>query len=429
MRLLTALLLLMFSVNSVAEPTKILNIRLLEEVQQITRLIFELNSPANYTVFTLNAPHRLVIDFKNTQLAKDPPNPPMNHSVLKNIRSAPHDNNELRVVLDLKQAINANNFFLQPSGDYQYRLIVDISPSNNSASSTTRTGSQPVPKQSEPKPALKPSDFPVAQAEKKVELKAITSATIPRPKPQINADLSGKRDIIVAIDAGHGGVDPGAIGKLGAYEKDIVLAIARSLYTLLSNEEGFQPVMIRQDDTFLKLRDRIDLARQYQADLFISIHADAYADNDTAKGPSVYMLSQSGASSEAAKWLAEKENAADLLGGVSISDKDDLLASVLLDLSQTGTLEASAHVGAALVNSLSSVSKLHHSKVQQAAFMVLRSPDIPSVLVETGFISTPAEEQKLQDPDYRYRIALALSEGIKAYFTKYPPPGTLLARQ
>jgi len=420
MRLLTALLLLTFSLNSIADSAKILNIRLLEEVQQITRLIFELNTNVNHSIFTLNAPHRLVIDFKNVELTKAIPNLPTNHSILKNIRSAPHDNNGLRVVLDLKQSINAKSFLLIPSGDYQYRLIVDIRPTSNGVSSTTSSSlKQPTKKSA---PALAPSDFPVATVEKEpVPLK-----TPPKPR---SPNVAGQRNIIVAIDAGHGGVDPGAVGKLGSYEKDIVLAIARSLYTLLSNEDGFQPVMIRQDDTFLKLRERIDIAREYQADLFISIHADAYADSDTAKGPSVYMLSQRGASSEAVKWLAEKENSADLVGGVSISDKDDLLASVLLDLSQTGTLEASAHVGTTVLNALSGVSKLHHSKVQHAAFMVLRSPDIPSILIETGFISTPAEEQKLQDPDYRYRIAYALLEGIKTYFTKYPPPGTLLARQ
>ncbi len=419
MRLLTALLLLTFSLNSIADSAKILNIRLLEEVQQITRLIFELNTAVDHSVFTLNAPHRLVIDFKNVELTKATPNLPTNHSILKNIRNAPHNNNDLRIVLDLKQSINAKSFLLTPSGDYQYRLVVDISPTSNGISSTT---SSPF-KQPAKKSALAPSDFPVATIEKKpTPLKTLPT------KPRL-PNVAGQRNIIVAIDAGHGGVDPGAVGKLGSYEKDIVLAIARSLYTLLANEDGFQPVMIRQDDTFLKLRERIDIAREYQADLFISIHADAYADSDAVKGPSVYMLSQSGASSEAVKWLAEKENSADLVGGVSISDKDDLLASVLLDLSQTGTLEASARVGTSVLNALSGVSKLHHSKVQHAAFMVLRSPDIPSILIETGFISTPAEEQKLQDPNYRYQIAYALLEGIKTYFTKYPPPGTLLARQ
>lgn len=422
MRLFTALLLLIFSVNSLASSAKILNIRLLEEVQQITRLIFELDSPSNHSVFTLNSPYRLVIDFENAQLVKAVPNLPTNHSILKNIRSSARNNNDLRVVLDLKQSINAKSFLLNPSGDYKYRLIIDLSISTNGISSATSSAQLPI-KQATPAP----SDFPPARAvEKKPEK---SPAYLPKAPKSLPFNATGKRDIIVAIDAGHGGVDPGAVGKLGSYEKDIVLAIARSLYTLLANEEGFQPVMIRQNDTFLKLRERIDLAREYQADLFVSIHADAYANNDTAKGPSVYMLSQSGASSEAVKWLAEKENSADLVGGGSISDKDDLLASVLLDLSQTGTLEASARVGSIVLKSLNKVSKLHHSKVQHAAFMVLRSPDIPSILVETGFISTPNEEQKLQDPDYRYRLAYALLEGIISYFTQYPPPGTLLVRQ
>jgi N-acetylmuramoyl-L-alanine amidase len=187
-------------------------------------------------------------------------------------------------------------------------------------------------------------------------------------------------------------------------------------------------VLIRKDDYFLKLRKRIELARDYRADLFVSIHADTYPGSDNAKGASVYMLSQAGASSEAANWLANKENAADLLGGVSLSDKDDLLASVLLDLSQTGTLEASARLGERIMKSLDKIGASHYTRVQQAAFMVLRSPDIPSILVETGFISTSGEEEKLNSTPYRKQIAVAVFEGIKSYFTTYTTE-TLIARQ
>ncbi|MCP4699581.1 MAG: hypothetical protein GY862_22440 [Gammaproteobacteria bacterium] len=247
-------------------------------------------------------------------------------------------------------------------------------------------------------------------------------------QPPGNVPLQAGRNIIVAIDAGHGGVDPGASGRYGTREKTVALAIARDLAALVKNARGMESVLIRDGDYFLSLRERIKLARNYQADLFISIHADALRDT-SSEGASVYMLSQSGASSEAARWLAERENRADLLGGVSLNDKDDVLASVLLNLSQYGTLEASAYLGDKILRALGDVGSIHYRSVQQAAFMVLRSPDIPSILVETAFISNPREEKKLSDPSYRRRIAAAILQGTRAYFIKYAPRGTWLARQ
>ena len=241
-----------------------------------------------------------------------------------------------------------------------------------------------------------------------------------------------KRRLVIAIDAGHGGIDPGATGPHGIREKDVVLAISRQLAAMINREKGMRAALTRDGDQFLRLRERIERARQLKADVFISLHADALEGNSTLQGASVYMLSQNGASSEAAQWLAQRENRADLLGGastVSLNDKSDVLASILLDLSQTGTLDASARLGQSVLNALGRVGAVNHRKVQRAAFMVLRSPDIPSILVETAFISNPQEEAKLAQPAQQRRLAAAILSGLKDYFLHHAPPGTLLARK
>lgn len=236
------------------------------------------------------------------------------------------------------------------------------------------------------------------------------------------------RDVVIAIDAGHGGEDPGARGHRGTREKTVVLAIARRFKALVEKEPGMRPVMIRDGDYYISLRGRIKKARQKRADIFISIHADAFH-NKKARGSSVYTLSPRGATSEAARWLAESENKADLIGGVSLDDKDDLLASVLLDLSQTASLEASLDVADHILGGLKRVGKVHKRRVQSASFMVLKSPDIPSVLVETAFISNPEEERKLRSKSYQQKLAQALMQGVRKYFHRFPPPGTHLARR
>lgn len=234
------------------------------------------------------------------------------------------------------------------------------------------------------------------------------------------------RDLIIAIDAGHGGKDPGARGRHGTREKDVVLAIARKLARLIEREPGMKPVLIRDGDYFLRLRERIRRAHDHRADLFISIHADAF--NDTrVHGSSVYVLSRRGASSEMARLLARHENTADLVGGVSLDDKDDLLKTVLLDLSQSASIEASTEVADKVLRELRRVGKVHKRSVQKAGFVVLKSPDIPSILVETAFISNPREERKLRDPRHQERMARAILAGVRGYFEQNPPPGTLIA--
>jgi len=291
--------------------------------------------------------------------------------------------------LDLRESIEAKSFPLPPNKQYGHRLVVDLEPKSG---------------------AFKPLEI---------------------TKPVIDAQQAEnmQRDLIVAIDAGHGGEDPGAIGHGGIYEKRVVLAIAKKLEALLKKEKGFTPKLIRTGDYYIGLRERTQKARKFNADLFISIHADAFS-SPRASGSSVFALSQRGATSEAARWLADKENASDLIGGVggvSLDDKEDLLAGVLLDLSMTASLSVSLDLGQTVLNSMGGVSKLHKRRVEQAGFAVLKSPDIPSLLIETGFLSNPGEARKLKTSHYQNQMAHAIFKGIKRYFTQSPPPGTYLA--
>jgi N-acetylmuramoyl-L-alanine amidase len=328
----------------------------------------------------------LVIDLKKTRLKAKMPKPDAKERVVRNIRSAFRDGTDLRVVLDLERRVRPKSFILKPNREYGYRLVVDLE-----LEQTAQTAN-PV---------------------------GILSKTSARARAR-------SRDVIVAIDAGHGGEDPGARGARGTYEKDVVLGIARKLAALVKAEPGMRPVMIRNGDYFMKLRDRVRRARKYKADLFVSIHADAFRD-PRVRGSSVYTLSQRGASSEAARWLAERENTADLIGGVKLENKDDILASVLLDLSQTATLQASMEAAANVLKGLKKLGKTHKRRVQQAGFVVLKSPDIPSMLVETAFISNPWEERRLKNPAHQKKLAKALMSGIRRYFQISPPAGTLLA--
>jgi len=367
MRLVISLLLLIFSVSCLASPVKLLDMQVLQPSKYNMRLVFKLNSPTTHKVFTLRSPNRLVIDLTNTQLIKKLHN--QNHVFLKNIRSAVRNNNDLRVVLDLTMRVRSKSFFKGKN------LIIDLN-----------------------KWGAKSRDI--------ITTKYYQAS--PPPK--------AKRELVIAIDAGHGGKDPGATGWNGSQEKKVVLAIAKELGRLVAKEAGMRPVMIRDGDYFVKLHQRLELARQSKADLFVSIHADAYPDNPEVQGSSVFILSQEGVSSEAAKWLAEKENAVDVIGGVNLHDKDNLLAEVLLNLSQVGTLKASANLGENVLKHLSKVGKVHSSRLQRANFVVLRSLNIPSILVETAFLSNPLEERKINTRSYRRRIATAILLGIREYF-------------
>jgi len=351
-----------------------------------TRLVFDTASQVSHNVFSLSSPDRLVIDLENVSLATDFSQVDLEGSPIKRIRSAPRNGDDLRVVLDLKSEINPRSFLLDPNQQYGHRLVIDL------------------------------------VDEKGTRVERAQSPTVTQ-----NAD--GKRDVIVVVDAGHGGEDPGAIGPAGTREKDVVLAMAKKLADLINQQPGYTAKLTRTGDYYIGLRNRTILARKYNADLFVSVHADAFR-TPRPKGASVFALSQRGATSETARWLARSENRADLIGGagsLSLEGRDDMLAGVLLDLSMTASINASLGVGSSILGRLGSVTELHKPGVEQAAFAVLKSPDIPSILVEAGFISNPTEEKNLGSYRYRERLARAVMQGIDEYFQKTPPPGTLLA--
>ncbi|MGB7931039.1 MAG: N-acetylmuramoyl-L-alanine amidase [Gammaproteobacteria bacterium] len=369
-----------------------------------TRVVFDSSGPMGYELSTLHNPERLVIDVPRASVGTALTREQTGVGLIKGMRAAQYSKDVLRIVLDLQQPAKPRSFTLKPGGRYGHRLVIDLY--NANPAQKTKAGAA-VPA----KPAAKDATKPVVKS------------TV---KKSLNSEELPARDLVIAIDAGHGGDDTGAIGTKGTYEKDVVLSIARRLYALVGKTPGMRPVMIRQGDYYIGLRQRIDKARENKADLFISIHADSFRDR-RVQGSSVFVLSNRGASSEMARWLAEKENASDLAGGVSLDDKDQLLAEVLLDLSQNATIEASITVAGNMLGELQRLGKAHKSTVQQAGFVVLKSPDIPSVLVETAFISNPTEERKLRDSRHQEALATAMLRGINTYFANHPPPGTRLA--
>ncbi len=364
-----------------------------------TRVVFDLSGPADHKLFTLSSPERIVVDLSNANFSAATDALPLADTPLSGLRSAQRNGSDLRVVIDLKQRVTAKSFALPPNQQYGHRLVLDL----------FDDGQPPNPLQSQTSP--EPSASPLPQ------------------KPTRSASVIGNRDIIVAVDAGHGGEDPGAVGHKGAREKDVVLAIASDLKALIDAEPGFRAELVRTGDYFIPLRKRTEIARKHNADLFVSIHADAFT-RTSAFGASVFALSDNGATSETARLLADKENRSDLIGGVggvSLGNKDQVLASVLLDLSMTASLSASLDVGNQVLGSIGKITPLHKRRVEQAGFMVLKSPDIPSILIETGFISNPGEAQKLVTRKHQRSLARAIQGGIHDYFLRNPPPGTRVA--
>jgi len=396
-----------------------------QTAQGHARLVFDLSRAVKHHLLVLSNPDRVVIDLANSRLKGRLSQPPASHPLIKKIRIAPRNGTDLRVVLDLKSVAKPRVFSLPPSGPHGYRLVVDLYEKD-----------YPPDRRDKRK---KTADKKMLGNHKKItrDSKTTRAALHKKEKPRGDAVRPGRtgkktfrrrRDIVIAIDAGHGGDDPGARGAQGTKEKDVVFAIARKLEALIRRQPGMQPVMIRNGDYYVSLRQRMRVARKARADLFVSIHADAYTERHV-HGSSVYTLSERGASSEAARWLAAKENAADLVGGVSLDDKDDLLASVLLDLSQTATREASQEVAGKVLDNLKRVGRLHKRQVQHAGFVVLKSPDIPSILVETAFISNPHEENNLRNKRHQTQLAKAMFNGILEYFAFRAPFGMHVAKE
>lgn len=442
--------------------------------QDYTRITLEANSPLNYKMSIIKDPDRIVVDINDIDLnqamkaltdkilSSDP--------YIKQVRVGKFKPGVVRLVVDLKTEVRPNAFTLPPAGEYKNRLVLDIYPvkdplmamleqrekpavtnnqaNNNTTNNQTNSNAASNPPNSvhgegysisatENKPIVEPLPTPDPETADEI---AVAEAMKPEPakpesvKPETKSNQNAKpdevanlkpltkdslREIVIAIDAGHGGEDPGARGANGSHEKDITLMVAKRLKAKIDNEPGMRGVLTRDGDYFIPLHGRVVKARKLQADLFVSIHADAFT-NQAARGSSVFALSERGATSASARYLAKKENESDLIGGVSLDDKDPVLARTLLDLSQTATINDSLKLGKAVLGHIGEINTLHKNHVEQAGFAVLKSPDIPSILVETAFISNPEEERKLNDEAYQDKLVSSILAGIKKYFATNP---------
>mgnify|MGYP001818175291 CR=1 FL=1 len=367
-------------VSRAAAAVNIKDIRLSSHKGYV-RLVFDLDRRVDHSIFTLNKPERLVLDLKNTKMSHGMVDRVGANAMIRRIRSGVRNSDDLRVVFDLQQEIKPRSFVLGPSGKSGHRLVLDLH--------DDKAGTAKVHKTAAPKKQL--------------------------------------RDVIIAIDAGHGGRDPGATGKKGTKEKTVTLQMAKRLEKKINQQKGMRAVLTRKNDRFMRLRSRIEKAREYHADMMISLHADSFPD-PRARGSSVYALSVDGATSETAKLLAEKENAADLLfGDVSLAVEDEMVKEVLFDLSLTGTIQSSLDIGDEILRQIKHVNRVHKKQVQQAGFAVLKAPNIPSVLLETAFISNPREERNLKSTAHQKKVANAISKGVTSYFSRKAPPGTWLS--
>lgn len=380
-----------------AQATEVQSVRIWPSPNQ-TRLVLDLDQGVEFSYFVLTQPDRLVVDLPATQIKADFAAVPLEYSGIAAIRHGPREQG-VRLVLDLQQAMPARVFALPPNEQHQHRLVIDLERQQASV-----------------------LDAPVPT----VAVNAVSPVGTER-----TVNTQGQRDLIIVIDPGHGGEDPGAIGPRGTREKDIVLSVANHLFRLLDAEPGYRPVMVRSNDYFVSLADRRNRARREQGDVFISVHADAFH-NAQANGASVYALSDRGATSTTAAYLAEQENRADIIGGVggiSLEGKDEILREVLVDLSMNANRGESLRLGDDVLRYLGRVARLHKDTVEQANFSVLRSPDVPSILIEVGFISNPAEEQRLRDDAYRRQLAGAVFAGVKEFSWRNPPEGSYVYQQ
>jgi N-acetylmuramoyl-L-alanine amidase len=383
-----------------------------------TSLDFTLKGPFTHRLFVLKNPDRVVVDLMGTQLQTNLNQVAINNPLIKHIRSGKPDANTLRLVFEVQQPVQVSSTLWKEHGAFKGIRV-------NLVAGAARPSAVLL----KPKAINNPQPLPKLQVQLPVKKVSVAySAPVVAHKTPIKVPHSPSRslrDVVVVLDAGHGGKDPGAKGPSRSREKDVVLAITLKLKRLIDRQRGMHAVLTRSGDYYVGLRERLEIARKYNGDIFVSIHADAF-NNPHSNGASVFALSQSGATSEAARWIAEKENYSEL-GGVNLGDLDDqngVVRSVLIDLSQTSTINSSVQMGSRVLRQFNSFTSLHNSKVEQARFMVLKSPDIPSILVETGFISNPREERNLTSYAYQMRLSRAIFEGIKGYFWESPPHGT-----
>jgi N-acetylmuramoyl-L-alanine amidase len=414
---------LFFSEADIAWGAKILGVRIWP-AEDYTRITLESDKALPITQQLLSNPDRLVLDVQGMELnstlkdlvAKVRPNDPY---VLQ-IRVGQFQPGMVRLVFDLKEPVKPQLFTLDPVAEYQYRMVLDLYPAipPDPLMELVKSSAR---KESALDKANEEIDL-IAQFATKKE-KDAPKAPIAQPIPEIKelpTQAKHKRLITIAIDAGHGGEDPGAIGTMGSKEKHVVLSIAKRLRDKIEGDPYMRPFLTRDGDYFVPLHTRVQKARRVEADLFVSIHADAFIE-PRAKGASVFALSQMGASSTMARWMANKENSSDLIGGINIKIQDKQVANLLLDMSTTAQIKDSLQVGTSILKQISGFAPLHKGQVEQASFAVLKAPDIPSILVETAFISNPQEEARLIDDTYQDRIAEAIMRGIKDYFSKNPP--------
>ncbi|NND00071.1 MAG: LysM peptidoglycan-binding domain-containing protein [Gammaproteobacteria bacterium] len=409
MVILTAAILLQIPVAAAkSSPRQIENLRIWHSPDK-TRVVFDVSADVKHQMFSLTDPLRLVVDIENADLSMKLPQLDPANKHISAVRSGRPGGTRLRFVFELKSPLQANDFVLSPNELYGHRLVVDLqevavsqAPSGTATTPFAVAGS-----------SIAEKDNAAAANAQSASAARISSATL------ANAAAAEARPLLIAIDAGHGGEDPGAVGHRGSREKQITLEIARELKKIVDQDPQMKGYMVRQGDYYIKLHDRRQLARKVNADMFISIHADAFK-NRSARGISVFALSQGGATSAMARALAAKENASDLIGGVSLADKDDMLAKVLVDLSMTNTISESVNFGGRVLNELGKLGKLHSKRVEQAGFAVLKSPDIPSILVEAGFITNRDEERKLRSRQYQQKLARAIYNAIRDYQQRTP---------
>lgn len=416
-----AALALLVSRVGLAQANEVLAVRVWP-ADDYTRITIEGNQALTYTQSILKNPDRLVIDLDgiefNAVLQKLPNQITLNDPYIKLIRAGRNRPNVVRLVIDLKTEIKPQLFTLKPVGEYGHRLVIDLYPKVPADPLMALLERDPMPLSSNKAAADTPAQLAKDEKASKQQAK--------QPVPDNNdIDLDKakiSRLVTIALDPGHGGEDPGAVGAGGSYEKNVTLSIAKRLKAKIESEANMRAMLTRDADFFVPLHHRVQKARRVQADLFVSIHADAFIKPE-ARGSSVFVLSEQGASSSAAKWLAQKENNADIIGGVNFKVADSNVARTLLDLSQTATINDSLKLGKSVLSELGGINTLHKGQVEQAGFAVLKAPDIPSILVETAFISNPEEEKRLNDEAYQDKMADAILRGIRKYFAKHPPPG------
>lgn len=418
------ILIALLSSSSLASAAELRDLRLWDGPDS-TRLVFDLNGEVQHKVFTLDHPDRVVIDISNIdrKSAADFINKAALKGVVTKLRYGARDDGATRVVLEVSKPVEPKSFSIQPNGGYGYRLVVDLfNPGGAAAPAVSSAPSAAVPAASAPAVVAAAPAKPVVPVAPAVPASA-QSASITKPSVRL-----AEKPIVIAVDAGHGGEDPGAHGPTGVLEKDVSLAIAKRLARLINDQPGMKAVLTRDGDYYVGLRERVQKARQAQADLFISVHCNALT-RPEMHGTAVYVLSPHGATNEQSRWLANQENSADMVGGIDIQDKDHELAAVLIDLSQSATMEASFDLGNRMLGSLRQINDLQKDKVQQAGFVVLKAPDIPSVLVETAFITNPVEEKQLASADYQQQMAESMLDGVKGYFQSYRPQQQIVVNE